>query len=407
MVERHTKYPPYLVVLFDELCKAHCSALDKLMSLLTNGKQDCTSSKNFNLPSTTALLVIFTGNFGDRKILKETSSISLALSPSKFVLNLPSSLLGGNLKIVNAKPTTTNGDGDGVGMSGCRLSYDQEYIESLTNHDRYLQAVRKEMTRIGYSPAHIIRLGKIIPFKPIGLETIKKVALMELEKRFLVLDTYEDLKQRFRIYSREQGKSRSNVVNRTTISSTTSHDLSKVFYDSLVSWDDQQRQQQGGERRGGDDLIFFAYRQDVHRLLENLLLDCSNNPEYGMRYLLNKLRTNVDEFVTDAKSLFYSTTTSPAFHDRRDVLLLSIVNPITPPNSSVPTDVTRLLCGDGDGNGNKTSSSSTPSPNILVMLAWVLKKENILPSITRQNGVVGEIKPVTHCDNLLTSKIIF
>lgn len=425
--ERHTKYPAYIVILFDELCKAHSSALDKLMSLLTNGKQDCTSSKNFKLPTTTGLLVIFTGNFGDRKILKETSTTPATIPTSSLVF--PSSLVGGNLKIGyddlqsgrrrDLTTTTTATNSTRTNPQG--LLYDEEYLTSVAHHDRYLQAVRKEMIHMGYSPAHIIRLGKIVPFKPISLETVKKVALLELEKRLSIVDTYQDLKQRYQeifppIPQRKEKGKRGLKKNNPHGNEDFTTSSSKAFY-TYIS-DNQCKMTKTNpsssiervittiDKRG--DVFFFAYRQDVDKLLDHIIFDCSNHPEYGMRYLLNKLRTNVDEFVTDAKSLLVSTvptTTSTT----RGVLLLSLMTPSSSPSSFTHTPATTATSA-----VHTPPSSTTTQPSMLILLAWVLREENMFVPTNqndRQNATTttnkARLKPVTRSDNLLTSKIIF
>lgn len=135
----HLAYPSVIVVILDELDKAHKDVLKYLMDFLVKGTMSSTSDEMFVPPYTTHIVVLLTSNFG-------ASEIERLYNDRIF-----SDLSAG-------------------------IKTDDEALRAEC-YDAMRSKVEYAMTLKGYDACAIVRLGQIVPYAPISAQVTKNVCL--------------------------------------------------------------------------------------------------------------------------------------------------------------------------------------------------------------------------------------
>jgi ATP-dependent Clp protease ATP-binding subunit ClpC len=131
---------PYAVVLFDEIEKAHPDVFNILLQILEEGELTDASGKHVNFRNT---IIIMTSNIGASDLTKQAGALGFSLDRST------------------------------------ELAFSRNQAESEYNQtkEKVLTTLKETMR-----PELINRIDKILVFRPLGMEIIKKIVSLELLK---------------------------------------------------------------------------------------------------------------------------------------------------------------------------------------------------------------------------------
>lgn len=129
---------PYAVVLFDEMEKAHPDVFNMLLQILEDGHLTDAKGKKVNFTNT---IIIMTSNLGMQELTRQASKIGFAEKENK------------------------------PGSDKAKLAQDYEKIKEQV----------LEMFRDEFRPEFLNRLDKIIVYKPLGLDELKKITQLHMQ----------------------------------------------------------------------------------------------------------------------------------------------------------------------------------------------------------------------------------
>ncbi|MDP4000727.1 MAG: ATP-dependent Clp protease ATP-binding subunit [bacterium] len=131
---------PYAVVLFDEIEKAHPDVFNILLQILEEGELTDAAGKHINFRNT---IIIMTSNIGATELTRQAGSIGFSLDRTNE-------------------------------LSFARTEADAEYDQTK---EKVLKSLKETMR-----PELINRIDKVVVFRPLNMETIKKIVSLELLK---------------------------------------------------------------------------------------------------------------------------------------------------------------------------------------------------------------------------------
>lgn len=131
---------PYAVVLFDEIEKAHPDVFNILLQILEEGELTDAAGKHINFRNT---IIIMTSNIGAAELTRQAGSMGFSLDRTNE-------------------------------LSFARTEADAEYDQTK---EKVLKSLKETMR-----PELINRIDKIMVFRPLNMETIKKIVSLELLK---------------------------------------------------------------------------------------------------------------------------------------------------------------------------------------------------------------------------------
>jgi ATP-dependent Clp protease ATP-binding subunit ClpC len=141
---------PYAVVLFDEIEKAHPDVFNILLQILEEGELTDAAGKRINFRNT---LIIMTSNIGITDLTKQATSFGFSQERGL--------------------------DQD------AREKAEKEYDNVKTN---VLASLKQSMR-----PELLNRIDKIVVFRPLGMDEIKKIVLLELANTFTHIEKQQDI----------------------------------------------------------------------------------------------------------------------------------------------------------------------------------------------------------------------
>ncbi len=141
---------PYAVVLFDEIEKAHPDVFNILLQILEEGTLTDASGKHVNFKNT---VIIMTSNIGIHDLTKQATSFGFSQERGK--------------------------------SDDAREKAEKEY-DRVKN--QVLESLKSTMR-----PELLNRIDKVVVFRPLGMDEIKKIVSLELADTFLHIKKHQDL----------------------------------------------------------------------------------------------------------------------------------------------------------------------------------------------------------------------